>query len=80
MVGDGMSIDVWKDPWVPWLTDFTLKPKDQSVMVNHLLVSSLILPHSRSWDRGRLVELFIEESVDAIQKIPIPSIPRSLTS
>ncbi len=45
--------------------------------MNHLLVSSLILPHSRSWDRGRLVELFNKEYLDAIQKIPIPSTPKS---
>lgn len=27
MLGDGMSIDVWKDPWVPWIENFKPHPR-----------------------------------------------------
>jgi hypothetical protein len=28
LVGDGFSIDVWKEPWVPWLPNFTPDPRN----------------------------------------------------
>uniref|UniRef100_A0A2N9HY11 ABC-2 type transporter transmembrane domain-containing protein n=1 Tax=Fagus sylvatica TaxID=28930 RepID=A0A2N9HY11_FAGSY len=61
-VGDGKSINVWKDPWIPWLTGFKPKPKNQSISLNPLMVSSLINFNTKSWKTDQLIELFDEES------------------
>jgi hypothetical protein len=29
LVGDGMSIDIWREPWVSWLPNFKPTPKDE---------------------------------------------------
>lgn len=71
-VGDGKSINVWKDPWIPWLTGFKPKLKNQSISLNPLMVSSLINFNTKSWKTDQLIELFDEESIFAIQKITIP--------
>ena len=31
LVGDGAVIDIWKDPWVPWLPNFKPSPKSNLV-------------------------------------------------
>ena len=28
LIGDGSSVDIWRDLWVPWFQDFTPKPRD----------------------------------------------------
>jgi hypothetical protein len=28
IIGDGTSVDCWKDPWVPWLSSFSSQPKE----------------------------------------------------
>ena len=61
-----MSIDMWLDPWVPWLERFKPSPKDNSIARPPMAVSSLILPRSRQSNVEVLNELFDSESVRAI--------------
>ena len=75
LVGDGESIDVWKEPWVPWLHNFTPKPKYPSMILSPLKVADLIDNNSRSWNLRRIQELFDAESAEAISKIKIPATP-----
>lgn len=42
LVGDGSSIDVRKELWVPWLLEFIPKPKPE--------VANLIDPVTRDWN------------------------------
>ena len=74
LVGDGATIDIWKDPWVPWLPCFLPKPRIESDKES-LVVACLINQTSRSWNLPKLMELFNDDSVEAIKKIRIPVIP-----
>ena len=68
LVGNGASINVWVDPWIPWLVGFKPTPKDDSIQRNHLMVSNLISTKDHCWNLPMLNELFNSKSVEAIQK------------
>jgi hypothetical protein len=72
--GNGTIIDIWKDPWVPWLTNFLPKLKD-NYSLERLVVSCLIHQATRSWDLPKLKEILCIDSMEAIKRIPIPLIP-----
>jgi hypothetical protein len=41
-VGDGKSINIWLDSWVPWIEGYKPKRKDDSVEPNPLVVEKLL--------------------------------------
>ena len=41
LIGDGASINVWLDPWVPWLQGFTPKPLHAEFANTPMMVSML---------------------------------------
>ena len=71
-IGNGGSIDIWKEPWVP---GYIARPK--SLTTNYLLlkVADLIDPINNCWFEEKLLELFDEESINAIKRIVIPTAP-----
>uniref|UniRef100_A0A2N9HCV7 Reverse transcriptase domain-containing protein n=1 Tax=Fagus sylvatica TaxID=28930 RepID=A0A2N9HCV7_FAGSY len=75
LIGDGKSVDCWKDPWVPWIPGFLPTPKDSLVPPNPMLVSSLINPDHPSWNVNLLQEHFDADSVNAICRIHLPIRP-----
>jgi hypothetical protein len=75
LIGDGKSVDCWKDPWVPWIPGFLPTPKDSLVPPNPMLVSSLINPDHPSWNVNLLQEHFDADSVNAICRIHLPILP-----
>ena len=76
LVGNGLSIDVWKEPWVPWLPQFIPKPKNQSTAIVPMKVADLIDQSSKCWSESKLNELFDDASISAIKQISIPTIPK----
>jgi hypothetical protein len=72
LVGDGLSIDMWKDPWVPWLEEFTPKPLHANDPNTPMRVSNLFNASNRSWKTNIFQQLVDQHSLEAILEIPIP--------
>ena len=79
MIRDGKSVDVWLDPWVPWIQDFIPSPRIGSPSITPLLVFQLINHEFHYWKAPLIHELLTPQDVQAILSIPIPS-DQDLTS
>ena len=69
-VGNGKSIKIWDDPWLPSLEH----PRILSPVIDGLqeaTVDCLINPTPRSWDRDAFLGYFAPMEVDLILKIPL---------
>lgn len=69
-VGDGASIRVWEDPWLPSNTS----PFVKSPMADHnsnIKVADLFNQGKTSWEDNLLVNLFNQQEVNLIKSIPI---------
>ncbi|KAK3229611.1 hypothetical protein Dsin_001492 [Dipteronia sinensis] len=66
-VGDGTTIRVYKDSWVP--RPWNLKIISAPVLGTNATVDDLFLP-SGGWDTKKLNENFMHRNVEAILKIP----------
>ncbi|CAI9785558.1 unnamed protein product [Fraxinus pennsylvanica] len=69
-VGNGSSIRIWHDPWLPSPSQgfITLEPSSGR---EDTTVDQLILPGENSWDYDLLADLFSEEDRGQIMKIPL---------
>lgn len=68
-VGDGSTINIWSDPWLP--RDHTRKPltpRGQSLLTR---VEELINPISGEWDEQLVRDTFWPEDAEVILSIPI---------
>jgi hypothetical protein len=68
-VGDGSSIDIWSDNWIP--RDENMRPIVCLAAVRPILVSELINHVEASWNREVLQQTFLPVDVDAILSIPL---------
>jgi hypothetical protein len=69
-IGNGLKVKIWKDQWLPRQFDF----KNRSPIVNldeHALVSNLIDPDTKQWDRGLIYSTFNHAEAKQILSIPI---------
>ena len=73
IIGDGGSVDVWLDPWVPWIDGFIPSPKDKSIVQSEMKVAQLIDQDHRTWKTNLVMDIFNPISANAILSIPIPS-------
>lgn len=59
LVGNGLNIYVWKQPWIPYLPSFKPQPLEPTMpRGSELKVFDLILQNQRGWDVPKLMELF----------------------
>ena len=68
-IGTGASTDVWQDNWIP--RDYKLRPICARSLNPPGLVSELINPATRSWNKHALTEHFIAADVEVILNIPL---------
>lgn len=76
MSGDGMSIDVWTDPWVPSIDNFKPHPRVEEYNQIAIKASDLIDQPTRTWIRSLVNEIFTSDDANAILTIPIPFTPK----
>jgi hypothetical protein len=70
LVGSGVSILVWDDPWIPDLPDFKPQPRSENIEIQCLAVAQLMNQDKVSWNTRLLKQLFDDASVKAILNIP----------
>ncbi|KAL5538575.1 hypothetical protein UlMin_045894 [Ulmus minor] len=70
LVGNGESIDIWEDPWVPSFPGFRSPPKGEP-RVGWMSIKDLILQRG-IWDRSKLHELFDPHIVNLISAMHLP--------
>ena len=75
IIGDGESVDVWLDPWVPWIKGFIPSSKDESDTQSNMKVSQLIDHELHTWRTSMILDIFNPMSTQAILSIPILARP-----
>ena len=76
LLGDGKSINVWDDPWVPWIEGFRPKPRIDDFLQLLIKAHNLLDHTSKAWDGDIMIEIFSSKAAQAILTIPIPNTPR----
>lgn len=72
-IGNGFTINPWKDPWIKRLPDWIHILKDRVDARHWCKIIDLRLKESNGWNEPVLRHLCNDESVEAILKIPWPS-------
>lgn len=71
-VGNGWNVDFINDHWVPGLELKLPQVKEGPETVIVVKVANLLNHESTSWDERKLVAIFEQEDVAAIQKLELP--------
>lgn len=68
-VGNGQSINIWEDPWLPRdLSRLPISPRGRTLITK---VEELIDPVTEKWDIPLLEQIFGEEDVQLVRSIPL---------
>ena len=62
LLRDGKSINVWVDPWVPWIEDFKPNPRIDDYLQLPIKAHHLIDHTSKAWDEDMVKEIFSPEA------------------
>ncbi|XP_043812756.1 uncharacterized protein LOC110619075 [Manihot esculenta] len=73
-VGDGRSIFVKNNPWLP--SDSNFVPNDPMFIDDAIHVSDLFVPGELRWDLEKVLNIFSMDDVRSILAIPLPLNPR----
>ncbi|XP_060969747.1 uncharacterized mitochondrial protein AtMg00310-like [Cannabis sativa] len=76
LVGSGADVDIWEQPWIPWLNYEEFSCLMREVRVRSRLLSSVadISSPNGDWNRQRVLEIFgndIGSRICEIQRLPI---------
>ena len=75
IIGDGESVDVWLDLWVPWIKGFIPSLKDESYTQSDMKVSQIINHELPTWRTSLVLDIFNPMLAQGILSIPIPARP-----
>jgi hypothetical protein len=67
-IGDGSSVRVWDDPWIPG--NVNMKPITRDPEAEAIMVSDLIDHQAMTWDQEKLEANFVTADVVSIRGIP----------
>jgi hypothetical protein len=74
--GDGCSIQVWRNRWLPTPTSFSVQSPNL-ILSEQAKISNLIDQHTKGWDVVLLNEVFFEDEAKVISNIPLsPLLPQ----
>ena len=76
LLGDGKTINVWEDPWVPWIVGFKPRPRIDDYLQLPIKAHNLLDHTLQAWNEDIVREIFVAEAATAILSIPIPHSPR----
>lgn len=76
LIGDGESVGMWLDPWVPWVQNFVPSPKVEFLVQTPMKVAHLINHELHTWKTSLVLDIFNPTSAHAILSIPLPLRPR----
>lgn len=71
-IGDVLGIDIWEEPLMHWLENF-IPTMLKSCTDPPTFVNDLFGPSRNAWDMEVLHDTFVQESVEAILKVRIPT-------
>ena len=69
LIGNGNTVRIWEDPWIPDLPNFILSPRERTSPEMTLIVSQLV--NQEGWDLTKIRNTFDETTSQLIQKIPL---------
>ncbi|KAF3973883.1 hypothetical protein CMV_002734 [Castanea mollissima] len=69
LVGDGNTVRIWEDPWIPDLPNFIPSPREGTNPEMTLTISQLV--NQEGWDLTKIRNTFDEATTQLIQKIPL---------
>jgi ribonuclease HI len=71
-VGNGKSINIWNQRWLPEESHRTVISPPPAVLLNST-VSELMIPNSQQWDFHLIDQIFLPYDASAIKNIPLSS-------
>jgi hypothetical protein len=75
-IGDGATVGIWHDRWIPLPSTFMIQSQPKSIQIN-AKVEELIDVDTKWWNMQRLKENFSSEEVRAITSIPLSGVGHS---
>ncbi|KAL5543569.1 hypothetical protein UlMin_007353 [Ulmus minor] len=72
-IGDGASINIWEDPWVPNCLEF--RPRASPNHIREACMVKDLFSHSGHWDTHKVRSIFIPEDASRILSIQLPIRP-----
>jgi hypothetical protein len=69
-IGNGRTIQIWGDKWLPTLTTYAVQ-SPKKLLSKNATVSTLIDSDTKWWDRPLIHSIFCKEEAETISAIPL---------